>query len=59
MLMGLAFCGVGGLGYKFFRSEDLRCLATRIPTLAYQFVTNKQASFHLWWKEKLVKHQKF
>ena len=28
--------------------------ATRI----YQFITNNHASFHLWWKEKLLNHQK-
>ena len=31
--------------------------ATRDATRIYQFVTNNQASFHLWYKEKLVKHQ--
>ena len=33
--------------------------ATREGTRIYQFITNNLASFHLWRKKKLVKHQKF
>ena len=33
-------------------------LGTRLSRI-YQFVTNNQASIHLWWKENLVKRQKF
>ena len=29
----------------------------RSATRTHQFITNNQASFHLWGKEKLVKHQ--
>ena len=27
-------------------------------TRVYQFITSNHASFHLWWKEKLLNHQK-
>ena len=33
--------------------------ATREATCIYLFNTNNQALLHLWWKENLVKHQKF
>ena len=33
-------------------------LGTRLSRI-YQFVTNNQASIHLWWKENSVKRQKF
>ena len=28
------------------------------PTRIYQFTVNNNASFHLWWKENLLKYQK-
>ena len=34
-------------------------MVTREATRIYQFITNNQAWFHFWWKENLVKHQKF
>ena len=37
---------------------SLSLSVTREATLIYQFVTNNQSLFHLWWKENLVKHQK-
>ena len=39
--------------------EVLIRLATREATRTHQFITNNQASFHLWGKKKLVKHQNF
>ena len=33
--------------------------ATRETTCINQLITNSKASFHLWEKEKLMKHQKF
>ena len=51
------------LGYNstnfWHNSEVLSRSATRSPTRIHQFITNNQASFHLWWNENLVKHQKF
>ena len=32
--------------------------ATRVTARIYQYVTNNHASFHLWWKENLLNHQK-
>ena len=42
----------------FLRSEVLSRLATREATRVYQFITNNHASFHFWWKENLLNHQK-
>ena len=51
------------LTLNFLRSYVLSRSATREATFEatriYQFVTNNQASFHLRWNEKLVKHQEF
>ena len=35
------------------------CLETREANCKYQFISSNQASFRLWWKENLGKHQKF
>ena len=44
---------------NFLRSQVLSRLATREATRIYQFITNNQALFHLWWKKNLVKRQQF
>ena len=44
---------------NFLRPYVLSCLATWETTCIYQFITNNQASFHLWRKENLIKHKKF
>ena len=33
-------------------------MGTREASCIYQFSTNNQASFHLWWKENSIKHKK-
>ena len=33
-------------------------LANSGGTGIYQFITNDDVSFHLWWKENLLNHQK-
>ena len=38
--------------------EVLSRLATREAARVYQFITNNHASFHFWWKENLLNHQK-
>ena len=42
---------------RIVNCEVLIRSATREATRTHQFITNNQASFHLWGKEKLVKHQ--
>ena len=44
---------------RIVNCEVLIRLATREATRTHQFITNNQASFHLWGKKKLVKHQNF
>ena len=44
---------------NFLTSYVLSRSATRSATRIYQFITNNQASFDLWRKENLAKHQKF
>ena len=47
---------------NFLRKSFVRSLdrsAFREGTCIYHVYYNNQASFHLWWKEKLVKPQKF
>ena len=52
-----------GLGYSsseiFYDPKSLSHLATRETTRIYQSITNNQALFHLWCKEKLIKLQNF
>ena len=43
---------------NFLRSQVLSCWATCKATLIYEFITNNQASFHLWWNENLLNHEK-
>ena len=45
------------LGVRMGASKVLSCLACCDATCIYQFITNNQVSFHLSWKENLVKHQ--
>ena len=69
---GFCFSGVLGwaLGYDslgfrhswyFLISKDPKCWVAGelVAQLVYtMFISNNRASFHLWWKENLVKHQK-
>ena len=42
----------------FYLVRKLSHSATREGTRVYQFITNNHASFHLWWTERLLNHQK-
>ena len=43
---------------NFLTSQVLSRSVTRETIRIYQFFTNNQAPFHLWWKENLLNHQK-
>ena len=43
---------------NFLRSEVLSFSATHETIRICQFIINKHASFHLWWKKNLLNHQK-
>ena len=52
---GLSFFGVWTVSW-YFRQLVVRQL---VRQLVYtMFISNNRPSFHLWWKENLVKHQK-
>ena len=44
---------------NFLRSWVLRCSVIGEEACRCQFITNNQASFHLWWKENLIKIKSF
>ena len=43
---------------KFPKILNLNSFGTRRQLVYNMFVSSNRASFHLWWKENLVKHQK-
>ena len=43
---------------QFPKSISLSRLANRKAIHIYQFIANNNASFHWWWKENLLSHQK-
>ena len=47
------------MGNFIFYPVFLGHMATPEATCIYQFITNNDALFHLWWKETLLNHQKF
>ena len=56
MRTGVSFYRVWKLSWYFLISSVVREL---VRQLVYtMFIGNNRASFHLWWKENLVKHQK-
>ena len=61
-LCKIAHCGKGSISVlqEIFgsRSWILSHLVTRETTRIYQFITNNQFLFHLWWKKNLLNHQK-
>ena len=48
--------GYWALGYYSREFRDLTRESTRIYHVL--FISNSRTSFHLWWRENLVKHQK-
>ena len=44
--------------FNFLRSQAWSRLTTREAVPIHKFITNNQASFHLWWKENMLNHQR-
>ena len=42
----------------FLQTVVLSILVIAVATCNTMFINNDRETFHLWWKEKLVKHQK-
>ena len=61
-LQNLHFGRDTGLGYNFMKSWDFLNISKSSKIFSVksmcQFITNNQASLHLWWKTNLVKYQK-